>query len=295
MSHSFSSIVPCQDLDLGLCVSSGQVFRWWTQPDASWVGVEGNHWYQIARVGDVLQVTTSGSESDFRRLFRLDWSSEEIRVRLLSSAPELGPYMEALSGLRVMRPSSAVETFFCFLCTPNNNVARITSLVRHLASYGPVMDEVGGRPAHRFPTAERISEVSEVELRGKAFGYRGATIPRIARELVSRGGSAYLESLSAEGYEEAHAALCSFHGIGPKLADCICLFALDQTEAVPIDTHLWQAATRLYFPQWQGTALTDMKYREVGAFFRARFGKLAGWAHQYLFYDNLLNWRTRRP
>jgi hypothetical protein len=37
-----------------------------------------------------------------------------------------------------------------------------------------------------------------------------------------------------------------------------------------------------------------MKYRQLGDFLRERFGDLTGWAHQYLFYDNLLNWRARR-
>jgi len=83
-------------------------------------------------------------------------------------------------------------------------------------------------------------------------------------------------------------------GIGPKLADCICLFGLDHQEAVPVDTHIWQAMCRLYFPQWSGTALTEKRYYEASDFFRDRLGDLAGWAHQYLFYDNVLNWRSRR-
>ncbi|KAK9811745.1 hypothetical protein WJX72_009432 [[Myrmecia] bisecta] len=29
-------------------------------------------------------------------------------------------------------------------------------------------------------------------------------------------------------------------GIGPKAAAYICLFALDKTEAIPVDTHVWQ-------------------------------------------------------
>jgi hypothetical protein len=71
------------------------------------------------------------------------------------------------------------------------------------------------------------------------------------------------------------------------------LFALHNTWAVPVDTHLWQAAVRCYFPQWEGASLTDAKYRGIGSYFRERFGELAGWAHQYLFVDNMLRWRNR--
>ena len=82
-------------------------------------------------------------------------------------------------------------------------------------------------------------------------------------------------------------------GIGNKLADCICLYGLHYEEAVPIDTHLWQAACRVFFPEHEGKALTELRYRQVGDFFRDRFGKLAGWAHLYLYYENQLNWRKR--
>ena len=94
-------------------------------------------------------------------------------------------------------------------------------------------------------------------------------------------------------YEEAHAALTSFHGIGPQLADCIALFALHHTCAVPVDTHLWHAATRLYFPEWEKASITDLKYKTVSAHVRSRFGDLTGWAHQHLFFDSVLNWRSR--
>lgn len=42
------------------------------------------------------------------------------------------------------------------------------------------------------------------------------------------GGEAWLHSLRSKPYAEAHAALCSLPGIGPKVAACICLFSLDK-------------------------------------------------------------------
>ena len=83
-------------------------------------------------------------------------------------------------------------------------------------------------------------------------------------------------------------------GVGPKLADCIALFGLHFTEAVPVDTHIWQQIVRLYRPEWKNASLTGKRYKEAGDLLRERFGILAGWAQQILFYDNLLNWRSRR-
>jgi N-glycosylase/DNA lyase len=156
------------------------------------------------------------------------------------------------------------------------------------------MDGPRGEVLSRFPDLAKIAALEEDDLRSRGFGYRARTIPDIARQIAARGGRTWLESLKGAEYEEAHAQLTEIRGIGPKLADCVCLFALHHVQAVPVDTHLWQAARRHYFPAWKGKALTARRYKEVGDEFRRRFGPLAGWAHQYLFYDNLKNWRTYR-
>ncbi len=33
-------------------------------------------------------------------------------------------------------------------------------------------------------------------------------------------------------------------GVGRKVADCVALFSLDQSDTVPVDTHVWQVASR---------------------------------------------------
>ncbi len=38
-----------------------------------------------------------------------------------------------------------------------------------------------------------------------------------------------------------------------QVAACICLFALDKHEAIPVDTHVWQLAVRYYTPHLKGT------------------------------------------
>jgi N-glycosylase/DNA lyase len=269
------------------------VFRWEQVAPNQWLGVDGDDWY-LVEVGEDVCVKTNADEQSFRSLFRLDEDVKGYIESIKRSGPELVPYVELLPGLRVMKPSDAVEEAFCFLCTPNNNLARILKMVRSLAELGNQMGTVAGRAVHRFPSLETIAETPEEQLRALGFGYRARTIPEIARQTLERGGRAWLKGLRNVPYVEAHQSLVELRGVGPKLADCICLFALHHTEAVPVDTHLWQAARRHYFPDWEGKSLTERRYKEVGDAFRDRFGDLAGWAHQYLFYDNLKNWRTYR-
>ncbi len=52
---------------------------------------------------------------------------------------------------------------------------------------------------------------------------------------VSSAGSMMPEGRA--GYREAHEALTTLQGVGPKVADCVCLMGLGWGEAVPVDTH----------------------------------------------------------
>lgn len=272
-------------LSLDRCLFSGQVFRW-RKIDGGYEGVDGHHWYRI--IGEVVE--SNATDGDFASLFRLDEGDVPVR-RIVELEPRLQPHLTALSGLRLMRPSDPVEVFFSFLCSANNHLQRIMSMVQKLARYGPSISGLEG--ARGFPSSPVIAEVGEGELRAQGFGYRAATITHAAREVVARGGDEWITGLRKIGYRRAHEELTAIKGIGNKLADCICLYGLGYGEAVPIDTHLWQAATRMFFPQMRGQSLTDKRYWEIGDSLRDRFGEDAGWAHLFLYYENLLNWRAR--
>ena len=124
------SIEVSDRLDLEFCVSSGQVFRWQQLEDDSWLGIDGNTWFRVRQSEVSLSIESNEGPETFRRLFRLDWDAVDVERDVLVRAPELQPYMSSLKGLRLMRPSDPVETFFSFLCTPNNNIKRITQMGR---------------------------------------------------------------------------------------------------------------------------------------------------------------------
>ena len=77
-------------------------------------------------------------------------------------------------------------------------------------------------------------------------------------------------------------------GIGPKVADCILLMSLDKTDAIPVDTHMFQIAAKSYLPHLKGCkSVTDKVYSEIGDHFRSLYGDYAGWAHSVLFSADL--------
>ena len=246
----FKFKIGTQGLDIRLSVFCGQVFRWRELLDGRLLGIDGDSWWLIEIEGQTASVFGSGDEAKFRSLFRMneDWAHHERKVREL--APELGSFLDQLPGLRLLRPTDAIEEAFCFLCTSNNHLSRITAMVDTLASYGDVLSVVEDRTLHRFPSVETIAQIPEKELRTKGFGYRGKTIPLAAQQIVERGGLEWFEGQKAVEYSHARELLLELHGVGPKLADCICLFALGHTEAVPVDTHIWQAGCRIWFPEF---------------------------------------------
>lgn len=264
--------------DLALCLRSGQVFRWSRGPDGVWMGVDGDRWFGLH---DPLRP----EEADLPEVRSLLGLQADPWTELLRRGPELRPLVDRYPGLRLMRPESVVETFFTFLCSANNSLHRIVPMCFRLGEFGEPFSD---RPdLWRFPSVERLAEVKEDELRSLGFGYRGRTIPMAARAVMDRGGRPWLEGLREVGFSEARRALQEIHGVGPKLADCICLYGLHYTESTPIDTHLWQALVRHYRDDWHGQSLTSRRYEDAGAMLRDRFGDLAGLAQLVLYHDDL--------
>lgn len=95
-------------------------------------------------------------------------------------------------------------------------------------------------------------------------------------------------------YKHAHQELLQLSGVGPKVADCICLMGLGWAEAVPVDTHVWQIAQRDYkFGKGKAKIFSTSLYHPVGDFFRELWGKEAGWAHSVLFTADLKTFSDR--
>lgn len=281
--HRYTITVTDGPIDMDRIAKSGQMFRWRILDDG-WEIYDGADFYRLCEIGSQqFEVESNRDEATFRRLFRLEIHHKNQLDDILKLGDEMAPFLANRVGLRLMRPASKTETLFSFLCSSCNHVARITKMVWSLSERG----------SDGFPTCEEVAKISEATLRAEGFGYRGATIPKVAAILTSNGGDRYLNDLAEAGYSEARKELIALPGVGKKLADCICLFAFDYGESVPIDTHIWQVMTRLYFPQWSNTSLTDTKYETVSEYFRNRFGEHAGAAHQFLFVDNMERYRER--
>jgi N-glycosylase/DNA lyase len=89
-------------------------------------------------------------------------------------------------------------------------------------------------------------------------------------------------------YSKAKENLIALPGIGEKVADCILLFSLGFTESFPVDVWMERAVKELY-PEAK-----KMKLRQMGKFGREKWGKMAGYAQQYLYHWRRLHGHARR-
>ena len=280
-------MIESAQLDFAACVSSGQVFRFREDDGGVWRGVDGNNLIEAEQVAGGWIVSSRPDRDAWRRFLQIDVDLLEVQAHLVALEPRLAPLVAKTPGLRTLRPESADEVLASFLCTPNNHMVRIVRMAEHLASYGEPFES-----HYRFPSLGTIASLQEEHLRSNGFGYRSRSIPLAAVAIVAK-GKGWLESLKELPYAQARCELMSIPGIGPKLADCVCLFGLHKGEAVPVDTHVWKAVVDWYLPEFRHVSLTPTRYETARATFLEKFGNLAGWAQQYVFYAQFLSYRGK--
>ncbi|XP_018010192.1 N-glycosylase/DNA lyase isoform X2 [Hyalella azteca] len=209
-----------------------------------------------------------------------DWCSKDVHFQAAA---------QKCPGVRLL-DQPPVENVFSFICSSNNNISRISGLVEKLCvEFGSLQCEVDGQQWFSFPSIEALAaEGVEQVLRKLAFGYRAAYIHKSARVLLSTGGEAWLAALRDAPLSHCRAQLQTLPGVGPKVADCISLMSLNKLDSIPVDTHVFQIAARLYLPALRSTkSVTERVYRTVAAHFQTLYGPHAGWAHSVLFSADL--------
>ncbi|RWS17718.1 N-glycosylase/DNA lyase-like protein [Dinothrombium tinctorium] len=301
------------ELNLPLTLASGQAFRWRKRAHADvWFGVIGKLVFNLEQCVDkqtiewtvLNHVSRDGNKckkldsTNINELltdyFNLNYSLSDLYEHWSRCDENFAAIAPKFTGVRVLRQQPE-ENLFSFICSSNNNIQRISKMIESLCqNYGEFLltdDEFGD--IHAFPDIKSLcNENLEQELRKLGFGYRSKYIANCAKMIASK-SEQWLQELRHKCYEDARNELIALPGIGPKVADCICLMSLDKSEAIPVDTHIWQIATKIYLPHLKrNKSLTDKAYKEIGDFFRSRFGTNAGWAHNVLFCSDLRQFKN---
>ena len=255
--------------DLRLTLESGQFFRY---------SRHGDEYLLLTRRKAVL-VSQRGNRLKFegdgvllKELFQLD-APYEAQMRRLRQDPVLAPILSQYLGLRLMR-QDLHETIIGFICSSQSNIPKIRMNLHLMANNcGEFVD------GHAYLPAPG-KDLDHATVLAAKTGYRAKFIVASNKLLTDE----FLQNVQEAEYGLAHELLCALPGVGPKIADCICLFALGHGEAFPVDVHIARAM-RTLFPK---ARLTDE--RRIKYFAQQRWGKDAGLAQQFIFQwarDNL--------
>lgn len=167
------------ELTLPLTFPTGQTFRWKQTGAIQYSGTIGPHLVSLRqRPGDdtVSYCVHCSTSPKLAELALLDFLNAEISLAELWSDfskkdPRFGELAKHLRGARVLR-QDPLECLIQFLCSSNNNIARITKMVDFVSSLGLHLGDIKEFEFHQFPSLDRLSRVSEAELRKAGFGYR---------------------------------------------------------------------------------------------------------------------------
>jgi N-glycosylase/DNA lyase len=280
-------------------LESGQVFRWEKRGNW-WYGVLSAAVLKVMQEGDILRCSSSSDALDsayVTRYFRLDDDLEQV-LAALAKDNAMTAAVQKFYGLRLMR-QDPWECLASFVLATNSNIPRIKKMISAICErYGEPFDFEGGT-YHAFPSPEALAQARREGLAECGLGYRAPFVKRVAATVAEEKVS--FAALMPLGYDESREVLLTellgeklLLGVGPKVADCVLLYSLDKDEAFPIDVWIARALAKSY-PRLLGVKmrnrfardgtlkLSPNDYSKVSKAVRARFGRYAGYAQQYLY------------
>jgi N-glycosylase/DNA lyase len=179
-------------------------------------------------------------------------------------------------GLRIIRQPEW-ECLATFICSSMKQVAHIRQISLALRKRFGTRKVVYVSDVYDFPSAEKLGQSSERELRECALGYRAKNLLATAKRVAD--GDADLKAWRKLPDDELRARLCELPGVGAKVANCVMLFAYERLRAFPIDVWIERVLRQQYFPRRR-----NITVRQLREFCDHYFGEHGGYAQQYLFH-----------
>lgn len=165
-------------------------------------------------------------------------------------------------GIRILH-QDPWEMLISFIISQRKSIPAIkTSIERICKNFGTSLSG----DLYAFPTPEQLFKADFNVLKTCGLGYRIQYIQDTAKIIYTE--NINLNSWDKFSTEKLLEKLLKFNGVGPKVANCVALFAYGRGECVPIDTWI--------------NKIIQNKYNGQNIF--GTYGKKAGIMQQYAFY-----------
>jgi len=273
---------PKKDFNSEHIFECGQCFRWNKQESGSYIGVIKDSVIEVIEKENEV-VFRGVSNRDLKNIvteyFNLDVDYTKLKEELSSIDGFLKTSIEYGNGIRILK-QDIFETIISFIISANNNIPRIKKIIENISRvYGKEI-EYNGKIYYLFPTAEELSRASVEDLRDLGLGFRDKRV-HTTTKMILKNEFNIAELVDIRDTELVREELLKLDGVGPKVADCILLFAFNRYEVFPIDVWVRRVINDLYIKNKQESKVSKVEIKNLA---KEKYGDLAGIAQQYLFY-----------
>lgn len=273
MSTQTLKTIQVTDFNLEHTIDCGQFFLYeFNKEDQFYYIIENDKVFKIKQIDNTLfyNGTKNVTEQFITHFFSLD---EDLQQRTKNFTDKiLTQALEMYWGLRNIR-QDLFQCMIGFVCSSASNIPKIKNNLRLICkNFGDEIDFEGNK-YHTFPTPQQINNLEMIK--ECKTGYRAKFIYSICQQLQKDNN---LEQIKTQNYLDSKKSLMEFMGIGTKVADCICLFALCHKESFPIDTWIIQIIEQMYLDGEKHTI------KQIDQFIQKQFKENKGLAQQYLFH-----------
>lgn len=269
--------------NIGQILESGQIFRF---------EKINPHTYRLIAKGKCIKViqlpesttlmiynsTLGEFEEIWRPYFDIDTDYKKIAQTLSQKDECMSKAIDFGKGIRLLK-QDPWEMLISFIISQNKAIPHIQKCIENISErYGQKIayEEEENRYYYTFPTPEELSQATEEELRECKVGFRAPYIVDACQKVMN--GEVILNDLFNMGAKEAKEELMKIKGVGPKVSDCILLFAYGKMDLFPTDVWIKRVVEGIYFDG------KEISLQAIQTFAREYFADLAGYAQQYLFY-----------
>lgn len=258
--------------DIRHILQCGQIFRFHENADGSFTV------YSLDKRAIVMQdenqaVITTDNPDYFVKFFDLDRDYAKIKENLRDK-PFMSEAIEYGKGIRILNQDKW-EMLISFIISANNHIPRIKGIINRLCErLGENMGDY-----YAFPTPERMAQMDGSFYASIGAGYRAPYLASTARAVVD--GFDLLDIENVDG-NEGNKRLCKLLGVGPKVADCILLFAYHKQDVFPVDTWIKKVYKDVIGDD--GSNNNAMRKKLIDT-----YGEYSGYAQQYLFFNKREN------
>ncbi|HBB44790.1 MAG TPA: hypothetical protein DCZ34_01525 [Clostridiales bacterium] len=204
----------------------GQIFRFKQLANDDYVVFSGDKKAQILEKQNCYEIVCS-DVLYFENFFDLNTDYQTIKGELSQKFSILNEACQYGHGIRILK-QQPFETIISFIISANNNIKRIQGIIERLCTRcGTNMGDY-----YAFPTQSQLETLTVGDLRALGMGFRAEYVFNTTKLLKG----VNLQKLSKFSTSKLLEFLISLSGVGPKVADCIALFAYHKMDCFPVDT-----------------------------------------------------------